>query len=166
MSPDERFEKWASQQFWLNEEYVRLGHISILKYPEILILAKAAWDARQPEIDSRDATLENVTNGTQKEIDRLEREKDGAYAERDRLVAALSKVYPSHLCRHDAGEEWEDDWRFILCIHLPTGQATWHIHDSELPWFGHLGWDSAHWDGHTTEQKYERLAALENADRG
>lgn len=87
--------------------------------------------------------------------------KDAAYAERDRLVAALSKHYPvgSHLCRHEGGD-WEDDWRNVVCIHLPTGQATWHIHDSELPWFTHLPMRAAHWDGHSTEEKYRRVNAL------
>ena len=81
------------------------------------------------------------------------------YAERDRLVAALSKCYPAHLCRHQA-DDWEDDWRNIVCIHLPTGQVTWHIHDGELGWFKHLRLELAHWDGHDTDEKYARLARL------
>jgi len=87
--------------------------------------------------------------------------KETAYHERDMLVAALSAIYPSHLCRHpDADADWDDDWRWIVCIHLPTGQATWHIHASELPLFSHLVRDENHWDGHTTEEKYRRLLEL------
>lgn len=89
----------------------------------------------------------------------MKAEKDKAYAERDRLVAALSKQYPSHLAWH-VEPEWEDDWRNIVCIHLPTGQATWHIHDAELPLFGHLTRENGHWDGHSTEEKYERVGRL------
>ncbi len=90
----------------------------------------------------------------------LEQQKDAAYAERDRLVAALSKVFPAHLARHE-GADWEDGWRNIVCIHLPAGQATWHIHDSEMSWFGHLETTAEpHWDGHGTEEKYRRLQAL------
>ncbi len=86
-------------------------------------------------------------------------EKDGAYRERDRLVAVLSTVWPSHLRRHVG--EWEDDWRNIVCVHTPNGQATWHVHDSEMPLFDHLTYCAAcQWDGHTTEEKYARLAAL------
>ncbi len=92
------------------------------------------------------------------EIDRLRAQKNAVYAERDQLIAALSKLFPSHLAYHEG--DWEDDWRNIVCIHLPTGQATWHIHDSELPWFGHLDGGEAHWDGHSTEEKYQRLAAM------
>jgi hypothetical protein len=94
------------------------------------------------------------------DLDDLRAQKDAAYAERDHLVAALSKQFEAHLCRHD-GADWEDDWRNIVCIHLPTGQATWHIHDSELPLFHHLATAEAHWDGHSTAEKYERLDQLQ-----
>lgn len=92
----------------------------------------------------------------------LEGQKDGAYRERDTLVAALSKVFPSSIERHpDADVEWEDDWRTIIAVNLPTGQATWHIHDSEREMFTHLRPDPGFaWDGHTTEEKYERVRAL------
>ena len=94
---------------------------------------------------------------------------DAVYGERDRLVSALSKVFPSWLERHpDTDLTWEDDWRWIVFVTLPTGQASWHIHDSELPWFAHClrlyGRNS--WDGHTTEEKYERLADLEVGNYG
>ena len=85
--------------------------------------------------------------------------KNGAYSERDRLVAALSKMLPAHLCRHE-GADWEPDWRTIVCIHLPAGQATWHIHDSERHWFQHLEVTRGHWDGHSAAEKYDRLSQL------
>lgn len=94
-----------------------------------------------------------------KRIGELEAQKDGAYQERDRLVAALSKLFPATLARHE-GADWEDEWRNIVFIDLPTGQASWHIHDSELPQFAHLSQSNPKWDGHTTEEKYARLAAL------
>jgi hypothetical protein len=87
--------------------------------------------------------------------------KDGAYHERDMVVAALSKCFPSHLSRHsDEDTAWEDDWRWIVYIELPTGQASWHIHDSEFDLFNHLEVRPNNWDGHNTERKYKRLAAV------
>lgn len=108
------------------------------------------------------AALANFEAEREREIRApLEAQKDGAYRERDALVCALSKVFPAHLCRHpDEHREWEDDWRWIVCIHLPTGQATWHIHDSERQHFDHLEVGENHWDGHSTEEKYQRVAAL------
>lgn len=90
---------------------------------------------------------------------------DPIYQERDRLVAALSKVYPSYLKLHPADEPWDDDWRTIVFIELPTGQASWHIHDSEVKLFTHLLWGGAEWDGHTTEEKYRRVDALPSEQR-
>lgn len=87
---------------------------------------------------------------------------DEVYRERDRLVSALSKVYPSHLAWHEGDPGWSDDWRNIVCVHLPTGQATWHVHLGEVSsLFGHLAVGENHWDGHSTGEKYARLAAVE-----
>lgn len=94
----------------------------------------------------------------------LRRSKDGAYHERDRVVAALTKMFPtfSFLARHpDSDTEWEDDWRWIVFINMEKGQVSWHIHDDELSLFKHLDRrDGEHWDGHTAEEKYARLEAL------
>lgn len=90
-----------------------------------------------------------------------EASKDSAYVERDKLVCALSKVFPSWLGRHpDTDTAWENDWRWIVYVQLPTGQCSWHIHDSERGWFDHLSQRDEPWDGHTTEEKYARLGAL------
>lgn len=95
-------------------------------------------------------------------IRELKESRNAVYVERDRLVCALSKVFPASLERHpDEDLTWEDDWRWIVFIDLPTGQATWHIHDSELVWFEHLPRLTGRiWDGHSTEEKYKRLEAL------
>lgn len=103
-------------------------------------------------------------------------QKNGAYSERNALVAFLSKLYPSHLARHDENDiSWDDEWRWIVCVHAGTGlQMTWHIHDSEYPNFSHLIRSTEHkigdegifflapndWDGHSTEEKYRRLSVL------
>lgn len=87
--------------------------------------------------------------------------KNGAYQERDMLVWALSKLFPAHLARHsDEDKDWEDDWRWIVYVQLPTGQVSWHIHDSERDMFDHLKIEPNEWDGHNTERKYQRLQAL------
>lgn len=92
-------------------------------------------------------------------INQLVAEKDTAYRERDMLVCALSKIWPSHLA-YDDQVGWDDEWRWVVCVHSPQGQLTWHIRKSELPWFGHLNHAANHWDGHTTPEKYERLSRL------
>ena len=105
--------------------------------------------------------LEGMIFGLDKEIVNQKEWKSQAYKERDRLVALLSKIYPAHLCRHDEGDlDWDKDWMWIVCIHTPAGQATWHISDSELPLFSHLPRLANHWDGHSTPEKYVRLGSI------
>ena len=85
---------------------------------------------------------------------------DEVYAERNQLVAALTKHFPSH---YAIDETVDPEWRYVICVHLPTGQATWHIREDEYGWFAHLE-DFArpqHWDEHDTAEKYRRLASLE-----
>jgi hypothetical protein len=104
------------------------------------------------------------------------RAKDQAYYERNQLVAYLSRLYPSHLSRHPEGDEdWDRDWMTVVCVHIgvqprPIGDSIfvelveenlcWHIHDSEVPLFFHLEWGDNDWDGHSTVEKYQRLARL------
>lgn len=100
--------------------------------------------------------------GLRTRVKELEAQKDGAYTERNALVCALSKLFPSWLEQHPEGDEWDDDWRTIVFIDGPTRQLSWHLHDSDVAAFNHLEARDTHsWDGHTTEAKYERLAAVE-----
>lgn len=87
--------------------------------------------------------------------------KDAAYLERNRVVAALANIFPSGVKR-TAIECWSDDWHSCVLIDLPTGQASWHYHDSQHHLFEHLPPYAGDWDGHTTEEKYERLARIKN----
>lgn len=101
-----------------------------------------------------------MTN-TDKQVAALREQKDAAYKERDSLVCALSKLFPSWIGRHDPDDlTWDNDWRWIVFVQLPTGQCSWHIHDSELPWFDHCKRSGDAWDGHSTEEKYRRVEAL------
>lgn len=97
----------------------------------------------------------------QRACEQLKAEKHGAYSERNQLVAVLSKLWPSHWADHPADDlTWDDEWRTIICIHSPVGQLTWHVKEDERWRFAHLSREAAHWDGHTTEEKYARLTSL------
>lgn len=92
----------------------------------------------------------------------MERRKDEAYTERNRVVAALARLAPRLGWR--AGlrktniEGWSDDWHGCVWIDTPDGQLSWHFHDSHAPLFEGLPpYDGPAWDGHTTPEKYERL---------
>jgi hypothetical protein len=89
----------------------------------------------------------------------MEASKDAAYLERNQVVAALAKAFPSGTAR-TAIEGWTEDWHGCVYIDLPTGQASWHFHDSQAYLFADLPPYTGEWDGHSTEKKYARLAKL------
>jgi hypothetical protein len=82
---------------------------------------------------------------------------DEVYAERNQLVAALSKVWDSTI----AVDPDEPDWPVVL-INSPSGQLSWHITvDERHRLFSHLYVSHQDkWDGHTTEEKYRRLNSI------
>jgi hypothetical protein len=97
------------------------------------------------------------------ELEKLEKAKDGAYRERNQLAAALARAaiamgFRAGVGEHPEGDkEWEPDWRTILFIDLPTGQLSWHFHDSEWPLLAGLPRYRGDYDGHSTAEKYRRL---------
>jgi hypothetical protein len=84
---------------------------------------------------------------------------DQAYSERNQLVSLLATLYPSGIKR-TAIEGWDPAWHNCVYIDLPNGQASWHYHDREAHLFTHLPAYAGEWDGHTTEEKYRRIAEL------
>lgn len=79
---------------------------------------------------------------------------DSVYRERAHLVAHLAAGYPSTIGYHDPTEP---DWAVVI-IDLPTGQASWHVSPDDMDLFGHVARSDINtWDGHSTDEKYQRL---------
>jgi hypothetical protein len=94
------------------------------------------------------------------------------YRERNLLLAMLAEAVRHTDVRMQAGllsayralhpvedTAWDAEWRNLVVLDMQeTGQMSWHIHDSELPNFEKLPFRADYrWDGHTTEEKYQRL---------
>lgn len=80
----------------------------------------------------------------------------GAYRERAALLALVASYYPSW---------WETDPNApafpVLMVDTPTGQMSWHINKTDLDLFPHVNtYGGKAWDGHSTDEKYQRLRAL------
>lgn len=101
----------------------------------------------------------------------MEMAKDIAYAERDKVVALCAAMAHASglkvgLGKHvnTPGETWDPKWRNLVFIDLPRnskgegGQVSWHFHDDEMSWFQELPKYDGAWDGHTTKEKYDRIA--------
>ena len=80
---------------------------------------------------------------------------NGLYRERAHLVAHLAAYYPAVAGYTDPAAT---DW-LVVTLDLPEGQASWHIARRDEDLFEHVPRvDAVEWDGHTTEQKYARIA--------
>lgn len=89
----------------------------------------------------------------------LTAERDRAYRERAQLVALLAALYPSHIGHSDPHEP---DWAVVI-IESPAGQLSWHVAPGDMDLFAHVQPTSRifrGWDGHSTDEKYERVRAL------
>jgi len=95
-------------------------------------------------------------------IENLRARKDAAYEERNRLVALLARMFPSGLARTNI-EGWDAEWHNCIYIDTPAGQLSWHFHDSHAHLFAGIPPYQGAWDGHSTDEKYQRIGALTRA---
>ena len=93
------------------------------------------------------------------ELYQWEAEKDEAYRQRNVLVATLAHLYPSGIRRTNI-EGWSEDWHGCVYIDLPTGQISYHYHDSQAYLFSDLPPYTNEWDGHDKEKVEYRLLSL------
>lgn len=91
-----------------------------------------------------------------------EEERDKAYGERAYLIAWLARIYPAVMI--PAGDLDDPEWE-IIYLRTAEGQLSWHIAPRDIWLFSgvkRVATDDprAQWDGHTPEQKYNRIQAL------
>ncbi len=96
------------------------------------------------------------------EVQELRDKKDAAYLERNQCVALIARMavamgLPVAVTK-TAIEGWSEDWHGCIFIGLPTGQVSWHFHDSQAHLFEGLPHREQAWDGHDTPEKYRRVA--------
>lgn len=119
----------------------------------------AAWKDRAKKSEADRGTAQRQLAEANAGATKLREAKDVAYLERNQVVAALAKCFPSGVAR-TAIEGWSEDWHGCVYIDLPTGQVSWHFHDSHAHLFSNLPPYNGTWDGHDTPEKYRRVAAL------
>lgn len=98
-------------------------------------------------------------------INKYTNDLNDAYSERAEFVAGLAARHPS--VKTPAIDVDTDGWWLVyINSHLPGQQMSWHISPRDIHLFEHVeevGADHPHaqWDGHTNDEKYWRLRALE-----
>jgi hypothetical protein len=115
------------------------------------------------DAEARETELQAANAALRAEVERLRETKDGAYLERNRCVALIARMALTLGLRaglaRTAIEGWSEDWHGCVYIDLPTGQCSWHFHDSQAHLFYGLPTYAGKWDGHTTPEKYGRVDA-------
>lgn len=120
---------------------------------------EATADARRDRIIASVNACASIPGDPGEGIRELRLAKDQAYRERNVLARALATIYPSGFRDTDI-PGWEPDWHGCVYIDLPTGQISFHVHDSEREQFLDLPGYSRPYDGHTKSDVMDRLAAL------
>lgn len=87
----------------------------------------------------------------------LQKMRDWAYTERAKMLDVLALIASNSGLTVGIGHDpSEPDWPVVF-IDTPAGQVSWHV--SQVDYENHLRWlrpYPGHWDGHTTEEKWDR----------
>ena len=78
------------------------------------------------------------------------------YTERTLLLALLACHYPAHVC---PATDPEPGFEHIVCIHISGRQHAWHVSDEDMEFMMHLPRRDSHYDGHSTDDKYDSIWA-------
>ena len=119
-------------------------------------------------VEAEAASSEGVQLVSTAELERLRADLNLAYRERCAVVAALIRVggYPAQVVMAPDAEGW-----WIVYAETPAGQVSWHVSPDDMDLFRDIPvafGTYSRWDGHTTDEKYRRVAALAPApaDKG
>ncbi|MFF5589701.1 hypothetical protein [Streptomyces hygroscopicus] len=90
-----------------------------------------------------------------------EAERDAAYRERAHLLAWLAALHPANAVITSADDIEEPGWQLLYLL-VGGWQMSWHIAPRDAELFAHVEHvdptdPRAQWDGHSTNEKYERI---------
>lgn len=114
------------------------------------------YDAELADLALREATAIQRAEQAEAAAASAWEDKDQAYLERNHLVAMLARLYPSGI-RATNIPGWSPDWHGCVYIDLPSGQISYHYHDSHSYLFADLPPYTKEWDGHDKNTVHARL---------
>ncbi|MBP5930164.1 hypothetical protein F3K39_19035 [Streptomyces sp. LBUM 1479] len=121
----------------------------------------ARWKRYAETYDTERTEAGQLCDQYRNELERAEKERDGAYRERAQLLAWLAALHPSTTVITQSPDVDEDGWQLLYLV-AGGWQLSWHIHPRDAELFRHVTVvdvtdPRAQWDGHGSEQKYERI---------
>jgi NAD(P)-dependent dehydrogenase (short-subunit alcohol dehydrogenase family) len=143
--------------------HARHWHVGHLPYPEETPAVTAYDDlsdeARKLIHSFSELDIAEIAADASRAAAEAAAARDGAYRERAHLVAFLAAIYPAVIA--PAADVDEPGWQLVY-IDASGWQLSWHIAPADAELFQHVprvpaDHSVAQWDGHTTEQKYDRI---------
>ncbi|WP_432041451.1 hypothetical protein [Streptomyces cadmiisoli] len=121
----------------------------------------ARWKRHADTYDTERAEASALCDQYRADIERAEKDRDHAYHERAQLLAWLAALHPATTVITQSPDVDEDGWQLLYLV-AGGWQMTWHIHPRDAELFRHVTVvdvtdPRAQWDGHGSEQKYERM---------
>lgn len=93
---------------------------------------------------------------------------DSVYRERSKCIVGICRMalqlgWDACIGRHQPEDDphWDPSWLNVVYVQTPAGQVSWHVSEEDMALFSFLPRKNVEWDGHTTEEKYDRLVALD-----
>jgi len=117
-------------------------------------------DGRIAELEKALGEKEVWLNAFSSENKMFREKMEGAYTERNRLVAFLADIFPASVFEDKGDDETPPSSIKTVYIDTPAGQMSWHFMPRDEHLFMHLPDFTGQYDGHTTEEKYRRLDTL------
>ncbi|MFJ8054922.1 hypothetical protein [Streptomyces sp. NPDC096142] len=119
------------------------------------------WKRHADEFAALADTATREHNELALDAEQLRKDLDGAYRERAQLLAWITALHPATSVITQSPDVDEDGWQLLYLV-AGGWQMSWHIHPRDTDLFRHVTVVDvtdvrAQWDGHGTEQKYERI---------
>ncbi|MFJ3021455.1 hypothetical protein ACIPH4_10955 [Streptomyces tendae] len=175
MTPDENFRELYKRFAQLNDKVSALLNPAWGSEMGLIPTGHPLYEGEKPEetqeqdapvdwravVQRRERDLKAVGEAQQKAVE----ERDDAYRERAQLLAWIATLFRPHAVLAPSLDVDDEDGWWLLFLTIAGRQMSWHISPRDIDLFQHVQRvDSAdlraQWDGHTTEEKYERIRTM------
>jgi hypothetical protein len=83
-------------------------------------------------------------------------ENEYAFIQRDQLILVMAGIWKSHKYNDTKHKHWP----IIVCIHTPSGNIQYHIHEKRVYLFDKIPFEPNDWDGSDWNIRSIRLSTL------
>ncbi|RMB80124.1 hypothetical protein [Streptomyces shenzhenensis] len=97
----------------------------------------ARWKRHADAYDAERSEAAQLSHHYRNQLERAERDRDGAYRERAQLLAWLTALHPSTAVITASSDVDEDGWQLLYLV-AGGWRMSWHIAPCDVPLFKHV----------------------------